>query len=144
MGLQALGRETAHHKAVHGNIGERTVCHGSAVTSLYVIQSRAAEVLEATLFKTDILRMSDFYSRIGTSQPALIVEFVVVGSVNLRAKLVGLNEIHASLQRDMTFFRRSHPRGMAERDTFYGDVAHRMICCANHLDKRLKNGISSM
>ena len=84
--------------------------------------------------------MSDFYSRIGTSQPALIVELVVVGAVNLRAKLVGLNEIHASLQRDMTFFRRTHPRGMAERDTFYGDVAHRMLGIANDLYQRFEDG----
>ena len=143
VGLQTFGREGAHYKAVHGNVVELAVAYFSTFTSYYIVETRASEVLEMTPFKTDVLCMSDFYSRIGTTQPTLIVKLVVILAVNLRTQLIGLRQVHACLQGDVAFFRRAHPRSMTEGYTFYGDVAHRMICCADHLDKGLKNGISS-
>ena len=61
-------------------------------------------MFEATAVEVDVLSVAQFNSGVGTTEPALIVELVVVGTVNLWAELVCFSEVHASLQGDVTFF----------------------------------------
>ena len=42
-------------------------------------------MLETALLKVGVLGIAQFDSGVGTPQPALVVELVVVGAVNLRA-----------------------------------------------------------
>ena len=104
MGFKAFGREGAADVTVHGDISKGTVCRRATTTSKDVVETRAAEVFEATAVEVDVLSVAQFNSGVGTTEPALIVELVVVGTVNLWAELVCFSEVHASLQGDVTFF----------------------------------------
>ena len=81
--LQTFWREGAADVAVHGDVGEGTVCHAATVTALYVVESRTAEVFEAASLEVAVLGIAQFHGSIGTAQPALVVELVVVGTVYL-------------------------------------------------------------
>ena len=104
MGLKSFGRETAADVTLHSDIGKGTMCRGSAATANNVVETGTAEVFEAAAVEVDILGVAQFDCGVGTTKPALIVELVVVRAVNLRAELVGFNEIHAGLQGDVPSF----------------------------------------
>ena len=98
-------------------------------------------MFETATIEVDVLGISDLNSSISTTQPTLIVELVVVLAVFLWTEFIGLGQKHASLQGYMPFLCRPPPRGVAEGDTFDCDVAYRMICCADYLNKGFKHGI---
>ena len=104
MGLKSFGREGAADVTIHSNIGEHAVCRRATTTCNDVVETGAAEMLETALVEVDVLSVAQFNSGVSTTEPALIVELVVVGTVNLRAELVGFSEIHACLQGDVPFF----------------------------------------
>ena len=60
-------------------------------------------MLETAAIEVTVFCVAQFHGGIGTSQPSLVVQFVVVGTVNLRTQLIGLHQIHACLQGHMSF-----------------------------------------
>ena len=104
MGLKSFGREGAADVTIHSNIGEHAVCRRATTTCNDIVKTGTAKVFEAAAVEVDILGVAQFNCGISTTKPTLIVEFVVVGAVNLRAELVGFNEIHSSLQGNVAFF----------------------------------------
>ena len=99
-------------------------------------------MLEAAPLEVDILSIAQLHGSICTPQPSLIVQLVVVGTVNLRTQLVSLSQIHASLQGNMPFFAGTHPGGMAEGDALDGDVADRMFWRSEYIEERCDDRIS--
>ena len=101
--LQSFRGERATHISIHRNIREGTIGCCATKTCNDIIQTRTTQMLEATSVKIDILRIAQFHSGISTSQPSLIVQFVVVGTVDGWTQFVGFSQIHTSLQWHMTF-----------------------------------------
>ena len=127
MGFQSFRRERAANVAVHGDIGEGAVGGSATTTCNNIIQTRAAKVLKAAAVEATIFCVTQFHGSIGTSQPSLVVQFMIVGTVNLRTQFIGLHQIHACLQGHMSFLRGTHPCGMREPDAFHRDIAYRML-----------------
>ena len=142
--LQTFGRERAADVAVHGNVGERAVADCSAFAMGNVVNTAATQMLKAATVEVDVFRIAQLYGSIGTTEPSLVVELVVVGTVNLWAQLVSLGQVHACLQGHVTFLGRTHPCGVAEGDTLDGDVAHRTLGSTDEFHQRLQHGYDGM
>ena len=144
VGLQSGGRERAAHVTVHGDIAERATADAATLAAGDIIEPRSAEMTEGASFETDILTPADFNSGIGTSQPSLVVELVVVRTVYLRTKLVGLRQIHTCLKGHMTLHRRTHPCGVRERHTFYIYITHGALSRSDAFHQCLHNRDNSL
>ena len=75
----------------------------ATTTGKDIVKTRAAEVFETAAFEVDVLSIAQFHGSIGTSEPSLVVEFVVIGTVYLRTQFIGFRQIHTRLQRHMSF-----------------------------------------
>ena len=97
-------------------------------------------MLKAAAVEVAVLGMAQLHSGVGTSQPALVVELMIVDTVYLRAQLIGLQEVHACLQGYVSLLAWAHPRGMAEGDALERNVAYRSVGSAHKLYQCLDDG----
>ena len=85
-------------------------------------------MLETAIFKVDIISSSNSNRCCRTTQPTLIIEFVIViRTNNFGTNLIGFGQIHSGLQRYMPFFRWTHPCTVVKTDIFENNVLHRTI-----------------
>ncbi len=88
-------------------------------------------MFKSATFEIDVFCIAQLHSSSGTSQPPLIVELVVVWAVNLWAQLIGLRQIHACLQGNMSFLAGTHPCSMAECHALDGDIPDGTFCTSD-------------
>ena len=97
-------------------------------------------MLKTAISEVDVFRMVQFDSGIGSPEPSLVVELVVVWTVDGGSQFISLDEEHARLQGYVAFLAGAHPGGVAEGDALDGDVAHRVLGITDELYQRFEDG----
>ena len=104
MRLMSCRREAARYQTVARNVTEKTTLHLTAVSTVNIIQCGRTHMLERTIGKVYRVTAGNPNSSRRTSQPALIIQFVIAIVTNhLRTEFVAVCQIHTCLQRYMTF-----------------------------------------
>ena len=113
----------AHHNAASCDIVENAAFDAVLATTLNIIQSGSAKVLEQTSFKTRMADARQFHRSRLTAYPSLVLE-ISLQRRSVYGKFVSIQQIHTGLQRHITQFGWTHPGAMHKANAFKHNMLH--------------------
>ena len=121
-------RKATDQQSISGNVTEKTSTNHPAMCSLLIIQSGRAQMFKTATFEINLIGSNHPDSRSRSSQPSLVIQRMIqIIPLHLRFDAVTVCEIHPCLERNMTFFGRTHPGSIRESDVFKANIRNRTI-----------------
>ena len=129
--------ETSSHNAVSCYVTEQTSLYKSALCAPFVIEPRRTEMLEPASDEIHIPCPAHSDRRLGTTEPALIVELMVLITFHLRTDPVTVGHIHSCLQRHVPHKRGTHPGCVLKPYILKSHILNRTVERTLHIEKCL-------
>ena len=139
MRLKTVIGESSKRQTCAANVMEVTAFYDAGRICPNVIETCGSKMSKFTSDEVYSLSAAHTHGSLGTFNPSLILKIFFFRQ-SWYFQFVGIYQIHASLQRDVTFLGRSVPGRMLETYILENDIMHRTFEGAIDIDDCLKHG----